>query len=96
MTGTLNLRPELEAGLLAQAQAGGKTLEEYLLSMVERLSGSRNRSSRVAALISRRYHGQRSRVSSRAAKSIVVACLEKIEALFGDAVYQAMFLGDAP
>lgn len=35
-------------------------------------------------------------MSSRAAKSIVVACLEKIDALFGDAVYQAMFLGDAP
>lgn len=35
MAVTLNLKPELEAGLLAQAQAGGKTLEEYLLSMVE-------------------------------------------------------------
>ena len=35
MTVTLHLKPELEAGLLAQAQAGGKTLEEYLVSMVE-------------------------------------------------------------
>jgi hypothetical protein len=35
MTVTLNLEPELEAGLLAQAQADGKTLEEYLVSMVE-------------------------------------------------------------
>ena len=35
MTVTLHLTPELEAGLLAQAQAGGKTPEEYLLSMVE-------------------------------------------------------------
>lgn len=35
MTVTLNLRPEVEAGLLAQAQANGTTLEEYLLSMVE-------------------------------------------------------------
>jgi hypothetical protein len=35
MTVTLDLKPELEAGLLARAQAGGKTLEEYLLSMVE-------------------------------------------------------------
>jgi len=35
MTVTLHLKPELEAGLIAQAQAGGKTLEEYLLSMVE-------------------------------------------------------------
>lgn len=35
MTVTLNLKPELVAGLLAQAQAGGLTVEEYLLSMVE-------------------------------------------------------------
>ena len=35
MAVTLDLRPELEAGLLAQAQASGMTLEEYLLSMVE-------------------------------------------------------------
>ena len=35
MTVTLELKPELEAGLLAQAQANGKTLEEYLVSMVE-------------------------------------------------------------
>ena len=35
MTITLNLKPEVEAGLLAQAQANGMTLEKYLLSMVE-------------------------------------------------------------
>jgi hypothetical protein len=35
MTVTLNLKPEVEAGLLAQAQANGMTLEAYLLSMVE-------------------------------------------------------------
>ena len=35
MTVTLNLKPEVEAGLLAQAQAGGMTVEEYLLSVVE-------------------------------------------------------------
>jgi hypothetical protein len=35
MTVTLNLRPELEAGLLAQAQASGMTVEQYLLSVVE-------------------------------------------------------------
>jgi hypothetical protein len=35
MTITLNLKPEIEAGLIAQAQANGMTLEEYLLSMVE-------------------------------------------------------------
>ncbi len=35
MTITLKLKPELEAGLLTQAQASGMTLEEYLLSMVE-------------------------------------------------------------
>ncbi len=35
MTVTLNLKPELEAGLLARAHASGMTVEEYLLSMVE-------------------------------------------------------------
>jgi hypothetical protein len=35
MTVTLHLKPELEAGLVAQARAAGKTLEEYVLSMVE-------------------------------------------------------------
>jgi hypothetical protein len=35
MTVTLNLKPELEAGLFAQAQASGMTMEEYLLSVVE-------------------------------------------------------------
>jgi hypothetical protein len=35
VTVTLNLKPEVEAGLLAQAQASGMTLEEYVLSMVE-------------------------------------------------------------
>jgi hypothetical protein len=35
MTVTLNLKPELEAGLLAQAEASGKTLEDYVLSMLE-------------------------------------------------------------
>jgi hypothetical protein len=35
VTITLNLTPEIEAGLLAQAQASGKSPEEYLLSVVE-------------------------------------------------------------
>jgi hypothetical protein len=35
MVVNLNLKPELEAELLAQAQASGKTVEEYLLSVVE-------------------------------------------------------------
>jgi hypothetical protein len=35
MTVTLNFKPEVEAGLLAQAQANGMTAEEYLLSMIE-------------------------------------------------------------
>jgi hypothetical protein len=35
MTVTLDLKLEVEAGLFAQAQAGGMTVEEYLLSMVE-------------------------------------------------------------
>jgi len=32
---TLNLKPEVEAGLLAQAEGTGMSLEEYLVSMVE-------------------------------------------------------------
>ena len=35
MTVTLNLKPEFEAGLFAQAQASGMTVEEYVLSVVE-------------------------------------------------------------
>jgi hypothetical protein len=35
MTVTLNLKPELEAGLTAQARASGMTVEEYLLAVVE-------------------------------------------------------------
>jgi len=35
VTVTLNLKPEVEAGLLAQAQISGMTVEEYLLSLVE-------------------------------------------------------------
>ncbi len=36
MTLTLHFKPEIEAGLLARAQASGVTVEEYLLSIVER------------------------------------------------------------
>ncbi len=35
MTVTLNFKPEFEAGLFAQAQANGMTVEEYILSLVE-------------------------------------------------------------
>ena len=35
MTVTLKFKPDVEAGLLAQAQASGMTVEEYILSMVE-------------------------------------------------------------
>ena len=35
MTVTLNFKPEVEAGLFAQAQAIGMTVEEYVLSVVE-------------------------------------------------------------
>jgi hypothetical protein len=35
VTVTLDLKPEVEAGLLAQAEASGMSLEEYLLSVVE-------------------------------------------------------------
>jgi hypothetical protein len=36
VTVTLTLRPELEAGLLAQAEAAGLPLEDYLQQLVER------------------------------------------------------------
>jgi hypothetical protein len=36
VTVTLDLKPETEAGLLAQAQATGMTLEDYLQNLVER------------------------------------------------------------
>ena len=36
MTVTLNLKPEVEAGLVARAQASGTTVEEYVLAIVER------------------------------------------------------------
>jgi hypothetical protein len=36
MTITLNLRPEMEAGLLAQAVATGLTLEDYVQRIVEK------------------------------------------------------------
>jgi hypothetical protein len=35
MTVTLHLKPEVEAGLLARAQASGMALEEYLLFIAE-------------------------------------------------------------
>jgi hypothetical protein len=35
MTVTLHLKPEVEAGLLAQAQANGMVLEDYVLTLVE-------------------------------------------------------------
>jgi hypothetical protein len=35
MTVTLNLKPELEAGITAQAQARGMTVEEYRVAVVE-------------------------------------------------------------
>jgi hypothetical protein len=35
MTVTLTFKPDVEAGLLAQAQAAGMTVEQYLLFMVE-------------------------------------------------------------
>ena len=35
MTVTVKFKPEVEAGLLAQAQASGMSVEEYVLSLVE-------------------------------------------------------------
>jgi hypothetical protein len=38
VTITLKLTPDVEAGLLVQAQASGMTLEKYLLSVVEEVA----------------------------------------------------------
>jgi hypothetical protein len=38
VTITLKLTPEVEAGLLAQAQASGMTLEEYLVSVMKEVA----------------------------------------------------------
>jgi hypothetical protein len=35
MTVTLHLKPEIEAGLLAHAEASGMDLEDYVLTLVE-------------------------------------------------------------
>jgi len=35
MTVTLKFKPEVEAGLVAEAEAKGVTVEEYILSMIE-------------------------------------------------------------
>ncbi len=35
MTVTLNLKPEVEAGIIAQAVSHGMAVEEYILSLVE-------------------------------------------------------------
>jgi hypothetical protein len=40
MTVTLHLKPEVEAGLLARAQASGIGVEEYLLALVEKAIAS--------------------------------------------------------
>jgi hypothetical protein len=40
MTVTLHLKPEVEASLVARAQASGVTLEELLLSLVEEAATS--------------------------------------------------------
>lgn len=37
MTVTLDLKPEVVAGLLVQARASGMTVEAYILAMVERV-----------------------------------------------------------
>jgi hypothetical protein len=40
VTVTLYLKPEVEAGLLARAQASGMALEEYLLLLVAQAAGA--------------------------------------------------------
>jgi hypothetical protein len=44
VTVTLNLKPEVEASLLAQAEASGMSLDEYLLFVVEEAATPKQRS----------------------------------------------------
>ncbi len=47
MTITLTIRPEVEADLLAKAQASGMPLEEYLASLIEAVAGSQGKAGSV-------------------------------------------------
>jgi hypothetical protein len=49
MSVTVNLRPEVEAGLLAQAHAIGISVEEYLQRVVEEKVGIPNSPRRLSA-----------------------------------------------
>jgi hypothetical protein len=40
MTLTINLKPEVEAGLVAQAQAKGVSVTEYVVSLLEQFGSS--------------------------------------------------------
>ncbi len=40
MTVTLNLKPEVEAGLVAQVLASGMAFEEYVLSVIEKIASA--------------------------------------------------------
>ncbi len=59
MTITLHLKPEIEAGLLARAQASGMALEEYLLSLVEEAAISASADNGKEMLSSRKSAVQR-------------------------------------
>lgn len=70
-TVTLHLKPEVEAGLLAQARAQGMVLEDYLLRVVEvaalfssdatTVAGSAERSEAVRKMLA---FGEKHRLSS--------------------------------
>ena len=69
MTVTLHLKPEVEAGLLAQAQASGMVLEDYLLTVVEEAAfatgdekGSSNAGERAEAVRRMLEFGERHRL----------------------------------
>lgn len=59
MTVTLHLKPEVEAGLLAQAQASGMVLEDYVLNVVEEAAFSGNTSGMAAAKATERAEAVR-------------------------------------
>ena len=78
MSVTLHLKPEVEAGLLAQARANGMVLEDYLLRVVE-----------VAALFSSNAAAPAEQVERAEAVRRMLEFGEKHRLNFGEPVTRA-------
>lgn len=79
MTVTLHLKPEVQAGLVAQARANGMVLEDYLLSLVE-----------VAALGLTQGEGSEHLVNREEAVRRMLAFGEKYSLSLGEPVTRAL------